>query len=60
MPTEIVLSENHVIRNDWLDDLRLDRLIVVSPCWARYVLAPKSEMMPLEECLAKLRGKREH
>jgi hypothetical protein len=42
-----------------LEDLGLDRLIVVSPGRARYALAPKAEVMPLEECLATLRGKSE-
>ena len=37
-----------------LEDLRLDCLIVVSPGRARYALAPKAEVMPLEECLATL------
>lgn len=42
-----------------LEDLGLDRLIAVSPGPARYALAPKAEVMPLEACLAALRGKDE-
>ncbi len=39
-----------------LQDLELDRLIVVSPGQARYALAKKAEVMPLESCLTALRG----
>lgn len=39
-----------------LQDLGLDRLIVVSPGQARYALAANAEVMSLEGCLAALRG----
>jgi predicted AAA+ superfamily ATPase len=40
-----------------LDDLELDCLIVVSPGRARYAIARKAEVMPLEDCMTELRGR---
>jgi uncharacterized protein len=39
-----------------LNDLGLERLIVVSPGQARYAIAPNAEVMPLADCISELRG----